>query len=500
MAKQDSRKKAQELAQNVLRLARNTLVAELRFLNVALCRLIWVEDAEGTLATDGQAFYYNFVYVLRRWQTERAVLIRSYLHSVLHCIYHHPFVDAEIDQTLWDLACDIAVEASIDELEVASARCGWTLERTETLQTLRQALKGRLTAEKIYRYYAGQALSGTALEALRAPFFRDEHTRWYQRREEEREEKKSVEEENKGRTGQAGGEKHPQKGGEEQPGAGENPKTGEPNPKGTPQPAQGKAARREAVKAQWEQLAMQVQSDLETHSRRWGDRAGSLLQNLREGNRKKLDYREFLRQFAVWSEVMQVDSENFDYIFYTYGLQLYGNMPLVEPLEYTEKKRVRDFVIAIDTSASVQGEKVQNFLTQTCQLLLQEGAYDTRIELHVLECDAKVQRDTVLCSTEDVHRYLADWQFTGGGGTDFRPVFDYVDKMHRMGRMPNLKGILYFTDGDGAYPQKPPDAQDCKVVFVFANQEDAAADVPPWAIKVILDTDSLGQEQILYFA
>ncbi len=36
-------------------------------------------------------------------------------------------------------------------------------------------------------------------------------------------------------------------------------------------------------------------------------------------------------------------------------MELYGNMPLVEPLEYKETDRVRDFVIAIDTSESVRG-------------------------------------------------------------------------------------------------------------------------------------------------
>ena len=39
----------------------------------------------------------------------------------------------------------------------------------------------------------------------------------------------------------------------------------------------------------------------------------------------------------------------------------YGNVPLVEPLEYRDDKRIREFVIAIDTSGSVQGDIVQSF-------------------------------------------------------------------------------------------------------------------------------------------
>ncbi len=41
-------------------------------------------------------------------------------------------------------------------------------------------------------------------------------------------------------------------------------------------------------------------------------------------------------------------------MFYTYGLSpLYGDMPLIEPLEYRDEKRIRDFCDATDTSSSV---------------------------------------------------------------------------------------------------------------------------------------------------
>lgn len=54
--------------------------------------------------------------------------------------------------------------------------------------------------------------------------------------------------------------------------------------------------------------------------------------------------------------------DEFDYIFYTYGLQMYKNMPLIEPLEYKDVKQVREIVVAIDTSGSTSGDLVQSFL------------------------------------------------------------------------------------------------------------------------------------------
>ena len=67
--------------------------------------------------------------------------------------------------------------------------------------------------------------------------------------------------------------------------------------------------------------------------------AGSLLQNLRDVNRERHNYADFLRQFATSGESMKLDNDEFDYVYYTYGMMLYKNMPLIEPLEYKDVKK-----------------------------------------------------------------------------------------------------------------------------------------------------------------
>ena len=67
------------------------------------------------------------------------------------------------------------------------------------------------------------------------------------------------------------------------------------------------------------------------------------------------------KKFCVLKEEMQVDIDSFDYIFYHYGMEMYGNMPLIEPQETKEVNRIEDFVIAIDTSMSCKRELVQKF-------------------------------------------------------------------------------------------------------------------------------------------
>lgn len=134
-----------------------------------------------------------------------------------------------------------------------------------------------------------------------------------------------------------------------------------------------------------------MQVDLETCSKGQGDGFGSMMQNLKAVNRGKYDYTAFLKKFAVMGETMKINDDEFDYVFYTYGLQLYEKMPLIEPLEYKEVKRIKEFVIAIDTSGSVAGEQVQAFLTKTYNILKSTESFFSKINLHIIRCDATIQ-------------------------------------------------------------------------------------------------------------
>ena len=97
---------------------------------------------------------------------------------------------------------------------------------------------------------------------------------------------------------------------------------------------------------------------------------------------------------------MRLDPDEFDYVFYTYGLKLYENMPLVEPLEYREVKRIREFAIAIDTSGSVARDKVQKFVQKTYNVLKSAESFFSRINLHIIQCDAKIQEDVKITTQE----------------------------------------------------------------------------------------------------
>ena len=163
-------------------------------------------------------------------------------------------------------------------------------------------------------------------------------------------------------------------------------------------------------------------------------------------------------------------------------------MPLIEPLEYREVKRIREFVIAIDTSGSTSGELVQTFVQKTYNILKSTESFFTRINLHIIQCDTVIQEEVKITTQEEFDAYLKEMKLHGLGGTDFRPVFGYVNAMVDNGEFENLKGLIYFTDGYGVFPQKKPPYE---TAFVFIEESYNNYDVPSWAMKLVLREEEI---------
>lgn len=421
--------KAADIAKEVLELSKNTLLLRLRFLDSAMNRLPVVVHNEIAFATDGNALYFEPFSLLKRYKEEPEAMARNYLHVLLHCLLRHMYLHSKAEPKLWDLACDIAVEAIASDLGFPAVQ--ETVQKA-VLDELNQNVK-HLTAEKIYRHYQKQDLSPGQLRELRKHFRVDDHGLWYQ-------------EEGFG------------------PGGG------------------GQSQR------DWAEISRHVQGDLQTFSRNRGEESAALLQSLNAVNREKYDYAAFLRRFAARQEEMKIDDEEFDYIFYTYGLKLYEKMPLVEPLEYKEIKKIREFVIAIDTSGSVSGELVQAFIQKTYNILKSTESFASKVNVHIIQCDQQIQEDVKITSQSEFDDYLENMTLRGFGCTDFRPVFAHVEALRKAGEFTNLKGLIYFTDGLGTYPERKPDYD---TAFVFLNEDYQNPEVPPWAMKLILEPEDV---------
>ncbi len=462
--------KYRELAGKIMQFARDRVMIDLRFLDRALFHMPMVPaNTVASFGVNGQTMYYHTDYVIDAYKTEKNRCTRGFLHMILHCVFSHPFQYEKMERALWDFAADVAVEKTILDLQLKATQLDADKEQQKVLSRLEEVVP-ILTAEKLYRYLLDDAKRAEEWLSYATLFEQDDHLHWILPKEEESFFERTGDTlTTETRTAMMGC--HEADTGEE----GEQVEDLD-----------------EALVGQsqndWADISQHAKTDIETFSREKGFGAGSLLWNLKEALREKYDYSAFLKKFAVLGEEMHINDDEFDYIYYTYGLKLYENMPLVEPLEYRENKRIREFVIALDTSGSCQGATVEKFLRKTYDILKNTESYFKRVNLHIIQCDTKIQQDVRVTTDEEFDAYMQDVQLSGFGGTDFRPVFAYVDEMIANHEFHDLKGLIYFTDGHGTFPERAPDYE---TAFVFLEEGFAIPDVPPWAIKLVLREDEI---------
>ena len=475
------------LAGEIMELTRDTLLVRLHFLEPAIASLELMSNPECDFMTDGFSIYYGFRHVLLSYKIQRELVLHDVLHMVLHCLFHHPFVGRDVDHDLWDLATDLSVEEILEELGLKETDCKKNVGMKAVLYEVKKKVP-TMTAEKIYAFLLESRLDGQSIVSLRAPLIADDHDIWY--RLSERKDSEGLSEDlestdHKSDDGSGGGVMNSSGKGNEEDSGGQD-SSGTEKHEDQEQKKAKPAPTKEELESRWKDISCRVQTDVETNAKKWGDKSGTLIRNLEQVNEKHVDYSDFLRKFAVLGENQKVNDEEFDYIYYSYGMSLYRNIPLVEPLEYREEKRIRDFAVVIDTSASCDGAAVQSFLSKTWDILSSESSFFKAFCLHIIQCDTEVKEDVEIKNKEDLQQYFSHMKLHGFGGTDFRPAFRYIEDLAANKTFHSLQGILYFTDGYGIFPPKRP-AFETAFIFLDSYRSDASSvRVPAWAMKVIL--------------
>ena len=419
---------AKTYSEKVINLARDTITVRFRFFDSALAKISFeAKEGLGGYVFDGQKLFYDPVILLNDYKDEASYFLRLLLHVLFHGILMHPYRFDKTEEKYWNIASDIAVENIILNMDIPEATLLRDGEERIILSRLSKWVPN-LTADAIYREFVVGGISRDSEEKYAKLFAFDYH----RPRVTYKEEPKEI-----------------------------------------------------ITKQDWEKIAERVKAELKSFSKdiTGGD---SILTNLKESTKKHYNYDEILNRFAVMSEEIKVNPDEFDYIYYTYGLKEYGNMPLIEPLEYAEEKRVKEFVIAIDTSASVRGKVVEGFLNRTYDILSKSVSLSEKLNVHIVQCDSKITSDTLIESKNDLKKAAENFKIQGFGATDFRPVFEYVDTLLSERKITTLKGLIYFTDGYGIYPDSPPKYD---TLFVFDREDEYRMPVPGWAIKVVLEED-----------
>lgn len=170
----------------------------------------------------------------------------------------------------------------------------------------------------------------------------------------------------------------------------------------------------------------------------WGSLPAALLSELNlilAERQPKLDWKRVVRIFCASSGCTKIRHT------IKRLSKRYGTRPGIKV------QRLQRLLLAIDTSASIDQEMIQAFFAEV------HGAWKAGATVHVVECDAEVQRD---------YRYNGRLPtfVAGGGGTEFEPVFRW------MLDQPKFDGCIYLTDGCGPAPTTRPR---CKLLWLITG-------------------------------
>ncbi len=433
-----------QIAEKILGDSRSELYMDQHYLALALGALRYKVNTElPGMGTDGEYLAVHPKILADLYEKDRRLVNRIYLHQIYHCLFRHIFKRIRENEELWMLSCDMAVEYLIDDQNNRSTRMGRNAIRARWRTQLLNYVKV-LNAEGIYEALKRIRPDERTMARLKEEFSPDDHSLW-----------PSLKEQN------------------------------------DPKPIENKSV---VLRKKWEDLSEKMQTDMELFSVDASSGASDLLKETEVENRERIEYRSFLRKFATLREEMHIDMDTYDSILYALGLEMYGNMPLIEPVESREVRKIDEFVVVIDTSMSVSGKLVKSFLEQTYSVLSESESFLRKVNIRIIQCDEQVLSDQKIESGKDLDEYMKHVQLMGEGGTDFRPAFAYVEELIARKQFHSLRGLLYFTDGKGIYPSKKPPYE---TAFIFCGEDYDDSAVPAWAIRLVLPAWSLEEKKQL---
>ncbi|MGV9141700.1 MAG: VWA-like domain-containing protein, partial [Promethearchaeota archaeon] len=119
-----------------------------------------------------------------------------------------------------------------------------------------------------------------------------------------------------------------------------------------------------------------------------------------------------------------------------------------------------DVVVSFDLSGSINDDLAGEFLSECIGL---SKSFES-IRMTLLVHDAEVQQ--VIPVRNGNIKKLRKLKMKGGGGTDHRPVYEWIKK-----NKPNTKVLINFTDGYTAFPDKEPEFKSLWVLSPYSCSE-----------------------------
>lgn len=353
-----------------------------------------------TMATDGKVLQYNPYYV----DQQDEIIVRTDLaHEACHKLFLDSFRRGSRDHKLWNVATDYRINLTLKD---SGLKLGYDY-------LLDERFRG-WDAEKIYDFLKNNPDDPASQQAQA-----------------------------QGGCGCGGLKDHPStKSGEPSNGEGEGqqPAGGDGDGDGD---GEGQGGNMTDVDFGEAEVLMEIAAAA-NFAKSQGNMPGALAQHIKEILDPKISWEQVLQEFME-----QCQTNDFSWQIRDRRM---SETPAFVPA--LESEGVDTFVVAVDTSGSTR-----SFLGQFLAEVSAIGKLLKFNKLVVIFCDAKVQHVDEY-GPEDLP--IKPGKLYGGGGTDFRPVFHYVEEQMLM-----PKGMVFLTDTYGSFPDSP----DYKVLWVVPAKE-----------------------------
>ncbi len=357
-----------------------------------------------SFSTDGKHMFYNPMRVLESFRLNKyEVLARDYMHVVFHMMLrdmvHYKETDA---RKLYDCYADIRVEILLnaifgDDPDIDRRRIlkPWQGAEFNYGQSLYRIRHSRPLCERIKRT---------------AGLKRDEHSIWYGISDEQITAWKQI---------------------------------------------------AKSILGQGDNIDQKMESLVENSS--WGneqgkcgDAEGDWTETIKAWKRPYKSYISQIREFLTMRECQRQARDTIDPMLYTYGLELYEDVPLIEERDDDETPSFDTIVIAVDTSGSCSGVTASRFLGEMSNLMRDFASMGTDGRIVLLQCDTVIQKEMKYDHLADAPMNADAMEMKGWGGTSFVPVFKRIDDIQKKeGR--KIDALFYLTDGEGEYPKEKPE-------------------------------------------
>lgn len=349
-----------------------------------------VEDNQcPTMGTDGESLFYNKDFVDKLTEGELSGVM---LHETLHCVFRHMLRREKRDPFIFNVAADYAINGIVLE--------NFPLPEGHLYEKKYDGMSTEAIYDDLIKNAKKQKGSGNGGDGQPQQQKWGDHSKWEQGGDQKQK-------------GQSVGDQI-KKGIKKMFGEAEEERRNEQE-------------RRERIARKW-------QKAFEDMTRQYGKAPESIKRHIESG---------FYKPQIDWTSLIsQLLTEDYNDYSFSVRDRRFTDSDVFMPAQSSIDK-LQDVVFAFDTSGSINDEQLRAFYMETISL------FNNFISLQgwVGVCDSELHAFNQIFNQSA----FEDFNFSGGGGTSFRPIFNEIEK-----RSINPKALFYFTDTEGDFPSVEP--------------------------------------------